>query len=259
MSDQFDGQQKELLQLLKVLDSNNILPHVILAGSWAEYVYAQSGLLPGYVVRLRTLDIDFLVKNLRKPTDPISIPSVMREKGYTIMHDTLMGTTKIVSPGGLDVEFLIPQKGSGVHPILKTNLGVNAQALRHMEAIIANAVTADLFGMKVQVPCPESYVLHKMLINDVRTAVKKIKDRDSIVRLLPYIDLNKVSSLFEAMTKKEKNRIRTFIEQQKETICHELKLDARVKFMEFVSATFPELKTTNKEHSKNIDPNRGTR
>ena len=151
MNERFNEQQKEVLQLLKLLDDNDILPHVILAGSWAEYVYAQGGILPGYSMTLRTIDVDFLVKNMRKPKEPISIPKIAKNNGYSISHDVLMDTTKIFSPGGLEIEFLIPQKGSGEYPVLKTNLGVNAQALRHMEGVIDNAITADLFGMKVQV------------------------------------------------------------------------------------------------------------
>lgn len=246
MNEKFNEQQKEVLQLLKLLDDNDILPHVILAGSWAEYVYAQGGILPGYDMTLRTLDVDFLVKNMRKPKESISIPKIAKDNGYSISHDVLMNTTKIFSPGGLEIEFLISQKGSGEYPVLKTNLGVNAQALRHMEGVIDNAITADLFGMKVQVPCPETYVLHKMLINDVRPSVKQIKDRGSITRLLPYINFEKASILFSAFTKKEKGRVQAFIEKHIEGLNNELDLDTKIKLAEFITVNFPNIR----QHSK---------
>lgn len=238
MNDRFSEQQKEVLQLLKLLDDNNVLPYVVLAGSWAEYVYAQAGVLPGFSLTLRTIDIDFLVKNLRKPSEQISLPAIVKSKGYSIAHDILLGTTKIFSPGGLEIEFLIAQKGSGKDPVLKTNLGVNAQALRHMEGVMNNLITADLFGMKVQIPCPEIYVLHKMLINDVRKASKQTKDRNSITQLLPYINLDKTKELYEQMSKKEKTRVRAFIERHGSEISDELPLDAKIKFATFIKTAF---------------------
>ena len=235
MNDVFNDQQREVLGLLKTLSDNQILEHIILAGSWAEYVYAQSGLLPGFSLELRTLDIDFLIKNLKKPTEPISIPAIASQNGYSIAHDVLMGTTKLFSPGGLEIEFLIPQKGSGAKPILETNLGVNAQALRHMDLIISNAITVNLFGMELQVPSPESYVLHKMLINDVRTPVKQIKDRDSILRLLPHINFEKLNILYEEYSKNEKKRVNLFLQTYRNEMGCELDLNTRIKFNEFVS------------------------
>lgn len=236
MSDNFSEKQQDVLRLLKLLDENGVLPHVIIAGSWAEYVYAQANVLPGFSLSLRTVDIDFLVKNMRRPATPISILEFTNNKnGYLVKHDILLGTTKIVTPGGMEVEFLINQLGSGAEPVLKTNLGVNAQALRHMGHIINNAITVDLFEMKVQVPCPESYVLHKMLINDVRKTNKQVKDRESIARLLPYIDLDKMSSLYQAYTKNEKNRVKKFIELHGDEVCSELQLDRKIKFTELAA------------------------
>jgi len=239
MNNEFNNQQKEVLQLLKLMDENNILSHVILTGSWAEYVYAQAGVLPGFELTLRTIDIDFLIKNLRRPAEPISIPQIAKNKGYSISRDVMMGTTKLFSPGGLEIEFLIPQMGSGVNPVLKTNLGVNAQALRHMEGLVKHSITADLLGMNVQVPCPEIYVLHKMIINNARSAAKQPKDRISIVRLLPYISLEKTKTLFDTLTKKEKARIRSFVEEHGEELGAALQLDGKIKLTKFVSLAFP--------------------
>lgn len=235
MSDQYNEQQKEVLRLLKLLHDNDILNHVVLIGSWAEYIYAQAGVLRGYTMTLRTIDIDFLVKNLRRPAEPISLPALAKEEGYSVAHDVLMDTTKIFTPAGLEIEFLIPQKGSGVDRILETNLGVNAQALRHLGAIVDNSLTVEFLGMKLQVPCPEIYVLTKMVINSERKPVKQQKDLNSIINLLPFIDFQKFDSLYEASTKKEKARVREFLEKYKEEINLELPLDTKIKLAEFTS------------------------
>lgn len=242
MDSQFNEQQKEVLQLLKKMDENNILPYVILTGSWSEYVYAQSGVLPGFAMTLRTTDVDFLVKNMRRPSEPVSISTLAKNLDYTMASDVMLGTTKFFSPGGLEIEFLICQMGSGVEPVLKTNLGVKAQALRHMEGLVNHSITANLFGMNVQVPCPEIYVLHKMIINDVRREDKKEKDRRSIVRLLPYISFEKLEELLPTLTKKEKGKINSFVEQYGTEIQDDLPLDAKIKFVEFVTSHLPEVK-----------------
>lgn len=250
MNKKFNNQQKEVLNLLKVLSDNQILDHIILAGSWAEYVYAQSGLLPGFSLELRTIDIDFLIKNIKKPTEPISIPSIASQNGYSVAHDVLMGTTKLFSPGGLEIEFLIPQKGKGSNPILETNLGVNAQALRHMDLIISNAITVNFLGMNIQVPAPESYVLHKMLINDARKSSKQIKDRNSIIRLLPHISFEKLNKFYEEYSKNEKKRVNLFLKTHCNDMEYELDLDTKIKFNEFA---FSKIELNTPENSIKVE------
>jgi len=233
MYEQFNDQQREVLRLLKLLNDNDILAHVVLVGSWAEYIYAQTGILPGFTMTLRTIDIDFLVKNLRRPTEPISLPSLAMEEGYHVAHDVLMDTTKIFTPNGLEVEFLIPQRGSGVDAIQKTNLGVNAQALRHLGAVVNNAITLNFLGMNLQVPCPEIYVLTKMIINRERTSLKQVKDMKSVANLLPFIDFKKFEQLFNESTKKEKASVREFLDKYREDLRFEQPLDFKIKLTDF--------------------------
>lgn len=234
-----ESQQKEALHLLKLLNDNDILDHVILIGSWAEFMYAQTGVLPGYTMTLRTLDIDFLVKNLRRPTQPISLPHLAKEVGYVVDHDIIMDTTKLYSPnGGLEIEFLIPQKGSGTHRILSTNLGVNAQALRHLSAIVDNSITVDFLGMQIQIPCPEVYVLTKMIINEDRTLLKQMKDMQAVARLLPFIDFTKFDQLYSASTKKEKASVQRFLSRYNEQIHLTLPLETKIKLAEFQHKNF---------------------
>lgn len=241
MTEQFNEQQKEVLRLLKLLNDNNVLEHVVLVGSWSEYIYEMGGILPELSANLRTMDLDFLIKNQRRPTEPVSIPTIVTSEGYSVAHDTLVGTTKFFSPGGLEIEFLIPKRGAGAETVLKTNLGVNAQSLWHLSAIIDNAITADVFGMKVQVPCPEIYVLTKMIINDVRPVEKREKDARSVQKLLPYLNYEKLCTLFDGLTKKEKTRIRDFIERNGEKVL-ELPLETRMKFSAFISGKMPDTK-----------------
>ena len=207
----FQVQKKEFLEFLKLLNDNDLLDKVIVAGSWAEFVYAQSGLLKDFDGSLRTLDVDFLVKNMRLPSTPTSLISLAKNAGYDVMHDIMYETTKIITPTRLEIEFLINQLGSGEHPVLKTNLGVNAQALRHMDIALRNAVTVQLLGMPVTVPKPEAYVLHKMVINSERKPDKQVKDAKAVYHLAPFLDKEVYQDVYDGLSKKEKKRVDDFI------------------------------------------------
>lgn len=50
-----DMNYKAFWKFLKLLHDNNLLKHVILIGSWCEYLYAQGGILPDYQAMIRTL------------------------------------------------------------------------------------------------------------------------------------------------------------------------------------------------------------
>lgn len=209
-TDKFGTQQKEFLRFIKLLSDNDLLDKVIVVGSWAEYIYAQCGLLKDFSSNLKTLDLDFLIKNMRLPKIPASLTSIAANAGYDILHDYLEDTTKIVSPEGLEIEFLINQMGSGGQNILKTNLGVNAQALRHLDITLRNTVTVDFFSMSITVPTPEAYVIGKMVINDKRKA-KAEKDQEAVRNLLPYLDQEAFQEVYNGLFKKEQKAVDEFI------------------------------------------------
>jgi len=82
--------------------------------------------------------------------------------------DCLNGATKIFDPDGLEIEFLIAKRGSGVDNAMKTNLGVTAEALRHLELLGKHTLTISYLGMDIELPQPEAFVIHKMIINSER-------------------------------------------------------------------------------------------
>lgn len=209
----YELQKKDFLKFLKLLSDNNLLNTVVVAGSWAEYIYAQSGLLKGFDGELRTLDADFLIKNMRLPREPVSILKLAEDAGYAIKRDTLEETAKIITRDGLEIEFLLNQMGSGAHRVLPTNLGIHAQALRHMDISLRNSVTVDLFTMPVTVPKPEAYTIHKMVINKDRKPGKREKDKDSIYRLAPFLDEEEFKTIYNGLFKKEQKRVDEFIQE----------------------------------------------
>ena len=223
---EFDMQQKEFLAFLKLLADNDLLDKVMVAGSWAEYVYAQSGLLPGFDGNLKTLDVDFLIKNQRRPNPPTNIAKLASDAGYEVLYDILDETTKIITPERLEIEFLLNQMGSGTHRVLPTNLGVNAQALRHMDISLRNTVTVDMLTLSVTVPKPEAYVLHKMVINTDRKPAKQEKDARAVYRLAPYLNQEVYTEIYESFTKKEKQQVDAFLAKRGPLFESKMGLDA---------------------------------
>lgn len=203
--------QKEFLRFIKLLSDNNCLEHIILIGSWAEFLYMETGVLPEYEANIRTLDIDFLIKNLRKPHQSISISALAKEEGFLVDQDRLTGTTKIFDMDGLEIEFLIPKIGKGVESSLKTNLGVTAQALRHLELLKKNTIIVKYFEIEVEIPTPEAFVLHKMIINEERKE-KIEKDRNVINSMYFHLNHRTLEGLKERLSKKEKNKVNDYID-----------------------------------------------
>lgn len=158
-------QQKEFIKFIKLLDDNDCLEHVILIGSWAEFLYRELGVLDGFETNIKTLDIDFLLKNMRRPMPERNIIPLVKEAGYLVERDVLNGTTKIYDKNGLEIEFLINKIGAGLESTLKTNLGVTAQSLRHLNILSANTINVSYIGMNITIPEPEAYAVHKMVIN----------------------------------------------------------------------------------------------
>lgn len=169
------SQADELVRFLRVMDEAGCLEHVVLIGSWAEYVWWHAGLLEGFRPNIRTLDIDLLVRNMRRPVPEAHLTAVAREHGYLVESDRLTGVTKIYSLGGLEIEFLIGKVGAGRESSLNTNLGVVAQSLRHLDVLARFTIEVDLEGLRLRVPTPEAYAVHKMAVNHERGRKKERK------------------------------------------------------------------------------------
>jgi hypothetical protein len=208
-------QEEEFLKLIKLFSDNDCLKDLVLIGSWAEYVYQHTGMLPPHTTALFTLDVDFLIRNLHRPQPPISIASLAKEAGYVIDVDRLSNTTKIRTSSRLEVEFLIHKRGSGLESVYDTNLGVTAQGLRNLDLLYKHAIVQEYLGFHIQIPVPEAYVIHKMIINNERREDKKVKDQQKIESILPYLDNKKCQEILSALTKKEMTRVRSFVAEHK--------------------------------------------
>ena len=209
-----EEQWRKVIDVLRKLDEAGYLEHMMLVGSWADYLYSASGCLPDYESRIRTLDLDFLIYNIRKPNPPQNAISIFKEMGFIVENDRITGVTKLLDPStGFEVEFLAQLLGSGTERYLKTNLGITAQGLREFSILANNSMTISYLGMNILVPKPEAFLLNKMVINDERDAIKAEKDREAIINMYPHIDVEEFERIREELPKKYKERAQKFIDR----------------------------------------------
>lgn len=108
----------------------------------------------------------------------------------------------------LIVEFLVPERGRGSDkPYALPQLGVNAQALRFLEFLSQNTITAEVGSVTLTLPHPANFALHKLLIMSRRPkAEKRAKDKESAIRILiALLDSGKgdaIKNAFQSMRKK---------------------------------------------------------
>jgi len=121
--------------------------------------------------------------------------------------DYMEGTTRLYTPQNLEIEFLISQYGAGDARVLSTNLGVNAQALRHMDILLSHTMRVTFRDMDVLVPSPEAYAIHKIVINPSRKN-KQEKDRKAIRNLWPFLRKEALQAIVTGLTKREQATFR---------------------------------------------------
>lgn len=203
-----EDQWRKVIAVMRKLNEAGCLEHVMLIGSWADYLYSASGVLPDYESRIRTLDLDFLIYNIRRPTEKKNAIELLNDLGFIVESDCVTQVTKLLDPEtGFEVEFLVQQLGSGTEQYMKTNLGVTAQALRHFNILVSNKMTIEYLGMKILVPKPEAFAIHKMVINSDRRPDKALKDREAIKNMLPYLNKAIVEEIREGLSKKDKKKV----------------------------------------------------
>ena len=205
----FAEQEKEFWNIIETFKEEGLLPHVMLIGSWAEYIY-QSHMESGFTANLRTTDVDFLYKNLKRPTDKkFEIIKALESKGFACTQNRSSGVVKFVKEDILDIEFLIRVLGKGdpQHQMIPS-LGIVGIGLRDVNMLERYPLVIEARGYTLIIPEPEIYVLHKTLISTKRLKPeKREKDLDSVRGLLRHINKERMKTMFDKLEKKQKKAI----------------------------------------------------
>ncbi len=174
-------------EILKRLDHNGILDHVVVVGSWAIYLYTEYFRSADYHPAIRTRDVDFLIRIPSRISSKRNFSEIIEDLGFV---EELVGDevyTRYSHPD-LIIEFLVREKGRGYSkPPYIDKLGVTPQPLRFLDLLESGRLKVTFNALSVTVPHPANFALHKLLIsarrnenykgeNDRRQAIKLIDD-----------------------------------------------------------------------------------
>ena len=172
-------------EVLRRLAAEGILERVLLVGSWCMPAYEAYFHGKGVFPVLRTRDLEFLIPVPPRFAKKTDLHALLQDLGFVVDYKGEAGHILFQHPD-LILEFLVPARGRETgRPFPLPALGINAQALRFMDALARHPIELKLQGVSVRVPHPADFALHKLLIASRRKeAAKSEKDRNQAISLL---------------------------------------------------------------------------
>jgi len=201
------------LEVLRRMKREGILDKIMLAGSWCVILYEDYFKGKSILPVLRTRDLEFLFPvpfNLDRKTD---LYDLLKDLGFVLDFKGEQGYIIFQHPD-LILEFLVPARGKGsVKPFPLKQLGINAQALRFMDALARNPIQMQFNDVTVTLPHPIDFALHKLLIAGRRKDKEKAeKDRAQAIALLIALnasgEIEDIRKVFDTMPKSWRKTIR---------------------------------------------------
>ena len=201
--------ESRLLEILQILEKEKILKDVILIGSWCTFLYKT--IFDDFHPIIRTLDIDFYVPDSKRVREKENVILSLKSLNYSILQDCLTNKTTFIYPAGFELEFITKLNRKGQPCVELGNTNIYAESISYVDIFSYNYVEVDYKGIIVKVASPSSYIIQKLLINDLRKD-KAEKDLLSIKQVLSYVQTSKkytseLQSLFTSLPKKWRNKI----------------------------------------------------
>lgn len=174
----------------------------VLVGTVAYQIYSAmfGEKLPNPLMQTADVDIAQFASRSRKVDDRIALPvlDVLRQADATFrsvpnLARTQMATSYQARAGRLRVDFLTPNEGPDTdEPQLLPALQTHARPLRFLDFLIHDAQPAVMLhraGVYVNVPEPQRYAIHKLIVAQRRggTAAKRGKDIAQAAALLAVL------------------------------------------------------------------------
>jgi len=187
-------------KILKVFDENGLWGHgVELIGSWCFILYQKHFGVKSFP--FRTLDIDFLIPIPYKAKKKINLFDLLEPLGFKTGFNS-DGSMYLWS-SELKIEFIAPERGRGSDKAKYIEkLSLKAIPLRFVDMLFKNPVQVEEDGIRILVPNPVAFSLHKLLISARRkNKDKKFKDLEQALFILEAVDLKEVRELFCTLPK----------------------------------------------------------
>ena len=208
---------ESIRKILQVFDRNGLFNEgVELIGSWCFQLYQKH--LGAKSFPLRTVDVDFLIPNpFQGKNHPIFIKD-LEDLGFRC--DFKRDGSLYLWNEELKIEFITPEKGRGGDSSIKVKkLGLNAIPLRFVNLLLRDPIAITENGIKVLVPDPANFCLHKLIIASLRRKFDKgIKDLEQAICASVIVDKAKAQELFKSLPKKWRQTIINMLERSKKEL-----------------------------------------
>ena len=191
------------MDVLRRLEQRKLLEHMLVVGSWCLYFYRGFFNDEKYIPPVRTRDIDFLLPLPVRFKGDEDIPEMLKELGFVTGFKGNSGYIVLQHPDLL-IEFLVPEIGRGTdRPYPIPQLGINAQPLRYLHLLQKNAIHLDFEGIRIRVPHPAAYALHKFIIFKRRANPdKRNRDIEGALRVFRQLITEKKGASFMKIFRK---------------------------------------------------------
>lgn len=195
------------------MKKEGILDKIMLVGSWCIVLYEDYFKGKSILPIIRTRDLEFLFPvplDLDRKTD---LYDLLKDLGFVLDYKGEQGYIIFQHPD-LILEFLVPARGKEPDkPFPLDQLGINAQALRFMDALARNPIQILFNDVTVTLPHPVDFALHKLLIAGRRKErTKAEKDRAQAIALLIALndsgEIETIRTVYDAMPKSWRKTIK---------------------------------------------------
>jgi hypothetical protein len=188
-------------KILKVFAENNLFEEgVELIGSWCFKLYQKHLGVENFP--LTTPDIDFLIPNPYHGKEHSDFITKLEKLGFEA--DFKRDGSIYLWNADLKIEFLTAEKGAGTDKAIKIKkLGIDAIPIRHVGFLLEKPIEITEGGMKIKVPAPARFCLHKLIIAMRRNKLdKKLKDLQQAIYTSTIVNKKEMLELFRSLSKK---------------------------------------------------------
>lgn len=163
--------------ILKDLQNAGVLKHLVLVGSWCQEFYRHHFKNSFEIPATRTMDADILIPRRLKLAHPVDVHEIFRKRGFVTQMHYDSGFARFIHRD-LTFEFLTDAgaKADEKQHTIK-DLNIVAQELHFMNIPLAHYMTIQYKDLMLNIPEPEAFALHKIIISQRRSDPDK-RDKD---------------------------------------------------------------------------------
>ncbi len=139
--------EKQLKEILTVLNDEGVLKDIILIGSWCLLFYKH--IFAEFEPTVRTSDIDFFVPNPKAIKEKDGLIKSLKCINYDIVRDSLTYKSTFISPNGFEIEFLTKLNRNQLVCVELGNTHIYAESLSYVDIFAGNYFEVTYNNMEI--------------------------------------------------------------------------------------------------------------